>query len=374
MNLKKQKIMILLILFLAVSVFCITGCSSNKKDLRTIKPLDPNTEIPEPSGGYTISVCGQTLSSEEIVNPILSGMTNVNPNASYNQFQQRARPIVERLTSRKITSIILYEYAKNDLPDNVDEFIEKAVDDEVKKFLMSFGNDYSKAERALNDMGLDWQGFREYQQKMLIRQSYMANQHNPDQPVTYNEMQKEYEEMKQQAEKIEPTIQFSLIDIRAEKLNIDDPNLDRQKEAKKLADAVMKKLNKGKDFSELAKKYSHGYRRRYGGQWEHVSPSSLAAPYDKLAEKLMKHETGEIVGPVNIDGRIFIAKIDEKKTQAIEPFEKIQKEIEAKIRFERQKEKMDEIGQQLIAQADLPNKERFIDFCTRKLYQKVLRK
>jgi len=62
-------------------------------------------------------------------------------------------------------------------------------------------------------------------------------------------------------------------------------------------------------------------------------------------------------------------KLDEKTPKSVEPLEKVQKQIEAKITFDRRKKAIDEFGLKLAEQAAVAEKDAFIDFCTDKLYK-----
>jgi hypothetical protein len=62
-------------------------------------------------------------------------------------------------------------------------------------------------------------------------------------------------------------------------------------------------------------------------------------------------------------------KLEEKRARSIEPFEKVQKEIETQIALNRRKKVIDELEAKLMQQAELGEKNEFIDFCLEKIYQ-----
>jgi len=162
---------------------------------------------------------------------------------------------------------------------------------------------------------------------------------------------------------------FRLIDIEAAKLEVADPNQTPQQFAKDLANELVKRIQAGEDFGELAKQYSHGHRRLSGGLWRPVQPESLAKPYDALADEAEKIEPGQIAGPIETGGHIFIMKLEEKQQARFEPFEAVQKQVKARIILERRKAAVDELGAKLTEQAALAEKSKFIDFCLEKIYR-----
>jgi parvulin-like peptidyl-prolyl isomerase len=162
---------------------------------------------------------------------------------------------------------------------------------------------------------------------------------------------------------------FRLIDIRPARLKVADPNEDRQRLAKELADQLLARIQSGEDFGELAKQYSHGHRGEFGGLWKPVHPKSLAVPYDRLAVEAENMEPGQIAKPIAAKDRIFIMKLEEKQSAGYEPFEKVQSQVENKIIIDRQDEAFNRLKARLMRQAELGRTDEFVDFCLAKIHR-----
>jgi parvulin-like peptidyl-prolyl isomerase len=155
-------------------------------------------------------------------------------------------------------------------------------------------------------------------------------------------------------------------------MDVNDPNVTREAVAKQLAHEVMEKLKAGEDFSALAKRYSYDpIRAPLGGLWTPVSVGSLAEPYDVLEAEAIKLEAGEIAGPIETKDHIFILKLESKKAESYEPFEKVQHNIESSIKFQRRKEKVDKLVNKLMAQADVGDRNTFVELCLQKAYKQA---
>jgi peptidyl-prolyl cis-trans isomerase SurA len=365
--------------FILVSFLLLTsGCMNKDKPKFTdeelaLMPPPLRTDLPEASGGFVLTVGGETITSNEIITqPLLEYFRPIaQKKSSFQQFKEQARPELEQILATRVSNILLYQQAKRDTGGNedIEDALEKAVEAEVRRFVISFGGDYAKAEQALKQMGMDWNSFREYQKKMILSQDYIRRQLPENRPITYRELTTCYDEMKDEFFAIPAMIKFRLIDIQIPKLNVADPNRSRLEQARELAYELMGRLWIGEDFGELAKQYSHGHRASFGGLWQPVQPQSLAKPYDILAAEAEKIKPAEVAGPIEVGEHIFIMKLEEKRPKGFEPLENVQREVEAKIIFDRRKKAVDEFSAKLVQQVALSEKDKFIDFCLEKIYR-----
>jgi hypothetical protein len=368
---------------LVLVLLLIAGCTSNDKgkftdEQMTRIPLAQREGFPQASGGFVLAVGDQTLTSDEVVTAqLLERFRPIAQGSDFQQFKKQAKPALQRIVTSRISDILLYQLAERQAGEDIDKSLEKAVQAEVRRFVVSFGGDYAKAEQALKEMGMDWQSFNEYQKKTILSQSYMASQLPPSRPITYSELVDRYNQMKEKFFAKPAIIEFRLIDIQIAKLvpsaveglEVTDPNQDRQQQAKLLADELVKQINEGKDFGELALAYSHGYRQQFSGLWKPVKPESLAKPYDVLALEAEKIEPGQIAGPIEADGHIFIMKLEQKQAKSFVPLEKVQSKVEARINLERRREAINELEEKLAQQVAFSEKDAFIDFCLEEIYR-----
>jgi len=359
--------LILLVLLLA------GGCSSKKvsEDELANIPLAVRDGLPSPSGGFVMVVCGERITVDEVIEPVLEHFRPFAQKSGPEVFKARARRQVDELVTSRISDIVLYKRAREDMSEGMEQEVDRIVEVEARRFLVSFGNDYAKAEAALKEKGMDWKDFKEYQKKMMLNQFYISSKMPKDKPITFSEMTDYYNAHKENYA-TDPMIQFRLIDIDVEKVITADVNESKSEKAQKLAWQLSERLKKGEDFGELAKKYSNGYRASYGGLWKPVRPSSLAEPYNILAISAEDIEEGQTTGPIEAGGHIFIMKLEEKQEHNVVPFEKVQKQIEAEIAFERRKEVVDELSETLMRQAAVSNKEAFVEFCLEEIYRRCV--
>jgi len=370
--------------FLTVLILLLTyGCGGGSKPKFTeeelaLIPLVQREGLPEASGGFVLAVGGETITSDEIITqPLLEYFRPTAQKSSFQQFKEQAKPELEQILTTRISNILLYQEAKRDMGVDLEDALEKAAEAEVRKFVVSFDGDYAKAEQVLKQMGMDWRSFKEYQKKMILSQDYIRRQLPEYRPITYSELVNCYNELREEFFAMPAMITFRLIDIQIPKLKVADPNRSRLEQAKELANELVRRLQEGEDFGELAKQYSHGHRASFGGLWKPVQPESLAKPYDILAAEAERIKPAQVAGPIEAgesspsEGRgehIFIMKLEEKRPKSFKPLENVQKEVEAKIIFDRRKDAVNEFSAKLVKQVALSERSRFIDFCLKKIY------
>lgn len=371
---KKIHALLRAILILSFCIlFLMVGCKSKpeftEEELALI-PFAQTTGLPAPSGGFVLSVNGETITSDEIVLPLADHFKELAQQTDYEQFKVQAKGQLEQFLVTRISNIILYQLAQKELGENFGDMLEKIADAEVRKFIVKFEGDTAKAEQALKEMGMDWVSYKEYQKRIILTQSYIHKQLPEQKPITHSELVDTYESMKSEFV-VPPMIQFQLIDIQPDKLQLTGTNEDSQREAKQTAEDLIIRLKNGADFSQLAEEYSHGpYRKSSAGIWKPVQPDNLVEPYDAIAKAVETMEVGEISEVIDTGKHVFIVKLLDKQQGSNKTFEEVQGQLEEKISFERRRRAIDEIGFKLIQQAAIGNKDAFAEFCLKEIYRR----
>jgi parvulin-like peptidyl-prolyl isomerase len=337
-----------------------------------VPKCDPN--LPSCSGGMVLSVNGELITVNEVISGQLDELRPMAEKGDYLDFRRNARPLIEQSITNRISNIVLYQKAKKEMKEGIDEQLDKAADTEVRQFLAGFNGNYADAEKAIKKMGMDWKSFREYQKKLILVQYFLSEELKDKRPITYTEMRQYYENAKDEQFHTQAMVQFRVIDIMPAKLKLDvnDPNLTRDEAAKRLVTTVMEKLKAGEDFGALAKQYSYDpVRAPLGGLWTPVGVGSLASPYDVLEAAAVKLEPGQVAEPIETKDHIFILKLESKRAESYEPFEKVQHNVEMSIKYQRRKDAVDKLTTKLMAQADVGDKNTFLELCLQKAYQQA---
>jgi tetratricopeptide (TPR) repeat protein len=131
-------------------------------------------------------------------------------------------------------------------------------------------------------------------------------------------------------------LHIRLIDIRSSKIKpsqIKASENETPKEvALRIATQLCERANKGEDFGELAKTYSHGHRQADGGLWPPFTPGSLAPPFDVLQEYARNMEPGEVSQPIYKEGHVFILKLEQRVPKSVQLFDEVKDTLEEELR------------------------------------------
>jgi parvulin-like peptidyl-prolyl isomerase len=369
------------ICFLAVSItaaFLLSGCGiwddiTGKNDAAIPSGPEPKAvgNLPAVSGGMVLPVNKEIITIDEVISPLEDDLKEAADYGDYLNFRSKARPLVEKQITTKISNIVLYQKAKKEAREGIDEQLDKADDSEVRQFVAGFNGDYAKAENAIKKDGMTWKTFTDFQKRSLMVQSYLSEEFKDKKPITYSELVAYYNKIKDEAFLIEPKMQFRLIDIMPSKVKLADPNETRRAAATRVAGEVSARLKAGNDFAALAKEFSNDSKAELGGLWSPVSLGSLARPYDAIEREIAKLKPGEVAGPVDLQGHIFIIKLESRQAGGYEPFETVQHEVQTRLKLQRKKDSVDNLTTKLMSEADIGDREQFTELCLQKAFQKI---
>lgn len=355
------------------------GCGGPKKgkfteeQMRTF-PLANRSELPLATGGMTISLFSETVTSEEILLAVEERTRPAAEKMDRQAFVAGVMPLMRETVRSKVADILLYHEARKKAPENIDEALDKAVDQEISRFVGSFGNNYALAEADIRRMGMDWRTFREYQKKLIMTHSYLSAKLNTEMRLTHSEMTDYYDKVRDEQFCQRGTLEFHAIDILPDRLSPDRiaQGQSAPDAALQLATDLAARARAGEDFAELARTYSHGPLARSGGKWLPVTigTEALPAPYDILETAALKLEPGQVSDPLVNADHIFVLKLDRKDMGGCKPFIEVQPLIEQQLLFRHRQEQYEKYVGEMIKQADLLEMEQFAGFCANAAYER----
>ena len=362
---------------LLVGALSVGGCGDSVEKRSDEEQLIHSTVVRQAGRSDILVVGGETITYRDIVDSpieqdgaLVSLGESLKDGARANTldaFKAQVRPIIEQRVASEMSSILLYQEARRQIKDDLDEALTRAAERELRRFIMQHGGDEARAEAELKKMGLSRESYLRRQRKSLLTQYFISTRLPDDRPITHSELLKAYDEMKDKAFFAPDSLTFRLIDIRQTELPAGSG--DPMARARELAGQLYERIKGGEDFGELAKQYSHGHRKAFGGLWKPVNPESLARPYDILAAQAAEMRPGQVASPIEAEGHVFILKLEGRVVRGYAPLEDVQAEVERKIIMDRRKEALEQINAKVQRMVDVGSADNFVNVCIEEIYR-----
>jgi len=362
----------------AILAFMVSGCGDKipqgkytPEQMKTI-PFPNRYDLPAPTGGMTFNVASETVTVKDLTVLLEQQYKPLAAQGSFAAFKQAARPAFRETLRSRVTDILLYAEARKKAPENIDDALDKAVESELKRFLLSYDNNRALAENALRAMGYDWKTFRDFQRRLILTQSYLSKEFTEKRPIAHSELVDYYNKHRQDQFCWEGTVQFRVIDLIPAQLPAEliGEGQTAETAAVRLSVELMDKIRAGEDFGTLAEQYSQGPLASAGGLGRPITigAGSLPDTYAILEQKALTMEPGQVAGPLTSEGHLFILKLESRKDPGCKTFEEVQDAIEQQFQFEFRKEQYSKLVERLMGQANVLQMEQFLDYCVIEAY------
>jgi len=359
------------VVLLTVMLLFISGCGlfkKNEPDLPYV-PLPDPTMLPAPSGGNTLSINGEPITVAEIVDAARTLIRPGGPVPEYTQFETVMKPRLARLVNSRVAEIVVYQEAMKGFDSSFEDRLDQAVETEVQRYVARFGGDYAAADRNLAERKLTWKAFRNLQKRQIMTQVFMQKEMGDPKPITHNDLVTFYDTIKDEVYKVPGVLQFRLIDIQPDAIELSDPNQNRLDAAAALAVEVAIRARAGYNFEALAKRYSNDHRREFGGLWNPVEPGSLALPYGVIEQAVMDMEPNDVAGPLPSADHFFIVKLEKKQLRGYKPFEEVQQDVHRRLEQDRLEKTYDAVMLKRLDMTKVGDIDSFVSACVRATYE-----
>lgn len=234
--------------------------------------------------------------------------------------QKRAQLFTDQIEELVERQLILAEFKRvgYNLPES---FIDDAVRTEIRK---NFYGDRATMAKTLQSKGITAETFRKLQREKIIVQ-YLTEQNTSAQKVLISpfKIEKFYTENQEQ---FKVSDQVKLRTILVGQLETAPPGT-----AKKLAEEILKKIEEGTSFAEMAAIYSEDRFRAEGGNrgWIQRGGKDLRKELEDAAFAL---KGGQRSGVIEFPDACFLIQVDEVRTAHVRPLDEVRAEIEKTLK------------------------------------------
>jgi len=373
---------------LAAVLATLVGCAeqSNKRSALTDEEIKSRIYAQKPDRPDHLVVSGETITWEDILGslpeesathpPLREGLEKAAQASALPRFLEDQRPVVYQRLVNRISSIVLFKRARRELGSKVDEAkLNEYAEMALRQFILEeHGGNAAEADEALAKAGMTRVTYKQWKRMEGLADHLVKSKYPRNQPVTYGDMLAWYDEVKEAKYARPAILQLRVIDVQIDRVEVKDPTDDRAAKAWQVAQELRQKIEAGADFAEVAKesvRYTDDPRAEQGGLWKPRDPDSLAAPFDVLARQAQNMKPGQVAGPIQAPGRVFLMKVEAKQERSYQPLGEVQEEVRMDIMNRRFQEVVKELDAETRRQVALADVEHFVDFCLQRFYQQV---
>lgn len=296
-------------------------------------PVSPqNDQIQRPQGPQLVNkiaakVNGDIITLNELmikVAPSQSVLMSRYPRRGA-AFQRQLGELKSSILDELIDRAIIFTEFK----DRVRTFPDYQIEDEVKRVVRNvYNGDEQLFKKYLKATNLTRDQFKEQQRKELLVQMVRAQQFGDVANPKENELREEYDRWSiTNRDRAKDLGTYRRIYLHKSRGGGPFAQL-------KLAEDIVKKLNNGGNFNDLAKQYSNGSHAEQGGVWRDIPRTDLAMEFGTL---LFETNGSEIMGPLEDQIGFNIVQVMERKLGPAKPFLEVRDEVQRRVISDKKK-------------------------------------
>ncbi|WP_456464872.1 peptidylprolyl isomerase [Persephonella sp.] len=240
---------------------------------------------------------------------------------------EKLKEIRKKAIEALINRELLYHEAEKKGIKVKDEEVNKLIDQMIKKYKSK-----ENLEKLLKQTGVSLDQFRHELKKRLAIDKLLSKYLSVK--ITEKDLREYYEKNKYKF-KEPPSLKVRYIYIKV------DPSKPKGRQiAKERAEKAYKEIKEGKDFGDVAYRYSDDLSRIKGGELGFVHKGRFEKTVEDVIYKL---KPGQISDIIETDLGFHIVKVEEKRPERLVPFEKIKDKLKKELEEKYRKEKFEEL-------------------------------
>ena len=193
--------------------------------------------------------------------------------------------------------------------------------------------DMDELEKAVTSQGINWDDFKNNIRNRALTQLVIGREVGSHITIGREDAKQYYEQHKKEFERPEQ------VALRAIEIKTEDKTEAQIADLKKKADEILKKLNDGEDFSELAKRRSDGATAAQGGYLGVYKRGELSK---ELEDQVFNMKKNGLTPVIETKQGFLILQVLEHYAEGEQPFEKVETEIMDRLYTQRMEPAMRE--------------------------------
>ncbi len=289
-----------------------------------------------------LMVNDSVLSVAELLYPMRGWIEQTRSAQTPRHFADQLQRRTSEQVRNEIGSLLVYEKAMSEFPEERRELLDKTVEREVnKRVSREFGDSVARFEAHLQRCGLTMEQYRTMVQRQMLISSYTHDLLTPQIHIRRDELLAYYRDNAGRYS-TEATRELLLIAVPFTKFLPADVTWEAaSKEARARAKLqAMRQIRTAhealadRDFREVAREYSRGVHAADGGSWGQIG-QPLKPPYDEVSRRIFEFAEGQYTEPIQAGTGWYIGGCGEVIPATKTAFVDVQEEIRSELENER---------------------------------------
>jgi len=281
----------------------------------------PQRRPPSPPSGACVLprilvVNRDIITVEDILAPIRADLERMVKQLPAAQYMRQMQAKVSARIWQEINLLLVYQQAAQDLDDERNAAIERAVDAQIKQRINEeFGGIESRFEKYLADIGQSLERERQRVRRELVAMSFLEEHirakltppRRAELEAYYNAHRDEFHRPAQ-AELF--LIEVAVSEFLDRPINQASPAelAEARTKARRRIERAAQELASGVDFAAVAKTYSVGLHAKEGGAWGMITAPGLQGRWAEPSRVLFTLRPGQVSPIVETPEAFFIVK------------------------------------------------------------------
>jgi peptidyl-prolyl cis-trans isomerase SurA len=178
--------------------------------------------------------------------------------------------------------------------------------------------DMDALEKAVTAQGLNWDDFKNNIRNRALTQLVIGREVGSHITIGREEARKYYEEHKSEF------VRQEQVGLRAIEIKTEGKTAAELPDLKKKAENLIKRVDEGEDFGELAKRFSDGSTAAQGGYLGIYKRGELSK---EIEDKVFSMKKNEMTSVIETKQSYLVLQVTERYAEGQQPFEKVEPEI-----------------------------------------------
>jgi peptidyl-prolyl cis-trans isomerase SurA len=242
----------------------------------------------------------------------------------YRNDQALLRQKVDEARQEAIDNLVARQLILHDFAVSGYVLPETVVENEINRVIRQRFGDRLTLVRTLQAEGLTFESFRQQTRERIIVESLKARNISGEIIISPFKIETWYKQHEKDFQ-LPDQVKLRMIVLNKTASSGDGP--------RKLADEIVRKLNEGAPFGEMASIYSEGSQRSEGGLWGWADRTTFKS---ELANAAFALEPGKPSSVIDLTEACYILLVEEKRAAHIRPLPEVRTEIEKTLVGEEQ--------------------------------------